>query len=531
VQPLLLQAGDKDQAFKLDQQVYVPLTVLQAATLSASLSATDGEFTIEGLKNEFGAISVWGADDAQEAISSLPLNEQMDMVLLELNTVAALDTDKLGVPTALAGDSRYAVDFANADIDPSSMKYGSQTESGFYVTSSQNPGRQNSDSRPIPVISMVLQNENDFAPLHVTPEQSRPRRIGSDLPHDADFFDRFNGIGKALTGAQLDEFNRNHPRNEDGEFAPKAGKFLPPSDAKARRAQRQQRHARKRKRIQAAKDRRTVLVGQQTQQIQAKPSEATQASGRADSVQRGVPDRSTATVARRDANRATVSRESQRRSARMYPQAEEGRDSGKYDFAGAAAIMLDEVALIEVFGRNGLGETVEPDMMWDPHPESVLDATPITSGPEILGDVAAWSRSVREPATQVRPAQSEPRAYETHDAAMEAAMTYISELSDTDVVWGALVSQEDFGGETIYYPKMIGYEPNETQTIIFATPEWMASLYESGPDPSKLTMIDADSFEDLLALRSDDSALQYIETEGHRANPALRAFWYGDRDD
>lgn len=529
VQPFIMEAGDKDIAFKLDRQVYIPMTRLQAMELISRVAETDNQFTIEGLRNEFGIKDGFNDRDAQRMIDEMPDSDKLDLVLLELNTVAAVEADKDG-GFVLAGDGKYEINFRNAEIDPNSANRGIQTESDFYIQTKNNRARSRAVGRPVPIVSVNLANENDFSYLHTDRYEGRSR-----LPYDQDeMFDRFGGIRKALSGADLAEFNRNHPRNEDGEFTEKGkkGQLLPPDDLAARRAVRAQKRNEKKRRIRDVRARREIIQRRQGQ-VQAE-NRATRTTGEVRTST--APDRSTAAVVDRSVDRSKIGVEDRKAIGRVYPKIQSIQDKKKtYDFANAAAISLDPDDLIDVFGVNRWGDKVDADMMiWDSSPMAVLNSVAIESGAEAIGDVAQWAKTKRTHVASVRSAKhsDEPvRGYVTEEAAMLAALKYISSLEETDVAWDAVVERVDHHDQVVYYPKMVGFEPDEVKVLVFGSPDAIASLYESGPDPSRLTMIDADSFESLVALRANDEALAYVKNDGHRANPALRAFWYGDRDD
>jgi hypothetical protein len=498
-------------AMRLDTQAYV---VVDRSEADALILSNTQKFNIKGLRDLLGsgAITAYSYDVIQDELQQ-GMRDIENPVVIEFNTVAATDAGPDSFD--LADDAEYEIqDSAESRMTGSPEKV---MDSPFRTRRAGSPAFSGRPDAIVGVISVGLANEGAF------------QRQGADLPMDRydriRGYNRFGEMEKALTGAELAEFNRNHPRDEEGKFADK------PSPGRDERVARRQRRKRRQRRVSG----RLAAVQQQSETV---------------NVFRGPARQNDRQDARRkesevdwSATRSFVrTRESDlNRLSRVYQTRSDART--KYDFANATALVLEDYEFTDLLVVGPDGKPLDPDFVGgsDSDRAYLVDYS-MTTGVEAIRRTAETSSKTRQnsPRRPV-PAQDEYRGYATSEEAAQAALEYIAENQmdvGTTMSWDPVaVSEIDaISGKRMWFPKRIGYDIEYAKVLVFGSAQAIESL-RSGSDPDRLKRIPVETFSELLSLRATDEALDGIDPVGVTSrfaalpNPLVRAYWYEDGDD
>jgi hypothetical protein len=499
-------------AMRLDTQAFIVIDRSEADALILSNTQT---FNVKGLRNLIGsgAITAYSYDVIQGELLQ-GMRDIESPVVIEFNTVAATDAGPDSFD--LADDAEYKIqDSVYSQVTGTDSPY-QVMDSPFRTRGAGSPAFSGRPEAIVPMISVGLANEGAF------------QRQGADLPMDRqDRINRYNRFGdmeKALTGAELTEFNENHPRDEDGRFADK------PAAGRDERVARRQRRRRRQRRVAG----RLVAVQQQSERVNIFNGPTRQKD------QRGL--RSKESEVDWSATRTFVrTRQSDlSRLSRAYLTRPDAK--AKYDFANAQALMLDDMEFMDLL-QVDIDDQPMLDFTasFDEDISSLVSDAQIT-GVEALREVALESsRSRMRNPTRPLPAQEEYFGYRTYDKAAQAALEYIAENDmelGTTMSWDAAAAAEPHAdtGETLFFPKRIGYEPDESRILVFGSKGAIDSL-RYGSDPNRLKRIPAETFSELLALRVSDESLEGVNIDAVAGpnptlpNPLVRAYWYEDGDD
>lgn len=532
-QEQLLPKTKTTNAVRLDGRAYalVDRSVMDAIVVDMQAD----RFNIKGLRTMLGSSGVTAYDAAtMDDIlrgGHIP-SDIADPLVVEFNTLAVTDEDGLNV-FELADDAEYELYETVTRPTPGRRAQYDVVNSNWQTPARvSSPGARKAPMKLVEQVSFVLSNETDF------------QRQGQDLPFDrsSSRVGRMNRLGdlefdfdKALTGPDLAEFDREHPRDEEGRFTDKTPND-PVADRRARRA-------RKRRRTERSwREREQGLASEEAQARQ-------QASGpsplQAMFEQRGLQARDeTRADPRQDPRLVRADRlrqdyatrlrqEHAERMARVYGS-RQGNAQQSYDFAAATALLLDDAEFTDLTGLGPDDELLPSDLggEWDA-PLDYLVRSSLMGGTEALHRVVSGSITARQRAgTRPLPAQDEYVGYETEEEAGQAALEYISEWqmeSGTMMSWDAATAREPHrdSGRMLYFPKRVGYELDETKVMVFGSPDSISSMIEA-VDTSRLERIPAETLSDLLALRSSDAALTSLDISDTIPNPAVRAYWYRD---
>jgi hypothetical protein len=514
---------ERSNAMRVDTQAYV---VVDRTEADAILLSGTGQFNIQGLKNllNSGTVTAYTFDLVSDELA-LANRDVDDPVVIEFNTLAV--TDAGAESFDLAPDAVY-------EIAPSRDRMGFSpgisdlgydiVNSPFTIPGKGSPASSRTPQRIVPVLSVTMANESDFD------------RVGVDLPYDrVSRMNRFGDFEKALSGFELEQFNRMHPRDEEGQFVERTQTAAPADrgEMRERRLRRREEVRQRRGRLQARSQ-----GAEQTQEAR-QDSPAPGGSPLQDTERPRVRERTGRERVRPPAH----SRDRRAALARVYQSAGEGEAEERYDFANATALMLDDFEFTELLQVDIDGRPLEAGWGgWGGEELSYLVTDALTTGLEALRRTAETTSKSRQ-TTPLKPqvAQDEYMGYETYEEAAQAALEYINSwqmTGDTMLRWDAMAVAEPHRdtGRTMYFPKRIGYEVDDAKVLVFGSDQAIESL-KSGSDPRRLVRIPAETLSELLALRATDEALDGIDPVGVSPqitalpNPLVRAYWYADEDD
>lgn len=511
----MLPAVAATNAMRLDTQAFI---VVDRSEADALILSNTQKFNVKGLRNLLGsgAITAYSYDVIQDELLQ-GMRDIENPVVIEFNTVAATDAGPDSFD--LADDAEYEIqDSAEAQVTGSPYRV---MDSPFRTRRAGSPAFSGRPDAIVGVISVGLANEGAF------------QRQGADLPMDRqDRINRYNRFGeleKALTGSELAEFNRNHPRDEEGRFSDK-----PTSGRTERMARRQRRERRMQRQA-------TQAAARQSQASEPSPLDLAvqfQAARRSEQPARREVSRTVDRAVDRSVDR---SRDAMRRRLANAYRTQSQADQ-RYDFANAQALMLDDMEFTDL-----LQVDIDDQPMLDFAGSFDEDISSLISdvqmpGVEALRSVAFESSQsrMRNP-TRPLPAQEEYVGYRTYDEAAQAALEYIAETqmdTGTTMSWDAAAAAEPHKdtGEVMFFPKRVGYEVDESRILIFGSRKAIDSLHY-GSDPDRLKRIPAETFSELLALRASDDSLEGVNIDAVAGpnptlpNPLVRAYWYEDGDD
>lgn len=534
-QDKLLPKVAASNAVRLDGRAYA---IVDRSVMDAMIVDMQADrFNIKGLSSMLGSsgITAYDFDTMDEILRSGQISTEIaDPLVVEFNTLAVTDSDGM-FTFEMADDAEYELYDTVSRPSPGRRAQYDVVNSPWQTPARQSsPGARKAPMKLVEQVSFTLRNEDAF------------QRQGQDLPFDRSpgRVGRMNRMGdleidfdKNLSGPDLAEFNREHPRDEEGRFTDKTPQD-PAAERRARRARRRRRTERRWREVEQAQ----AQANQETQdRKQAEGPSALQAlfaeRGLKQSVQ-GRPDpRQDPRLVRADRLRqdyaTRLRQEHVQRMARVYGKRQAANER-TYDFAGATALLLEDAEFTDLTGLGPDDRPLTMDFMgeWDAPLDYLVDTSRM-SGTEALHRVVSGSITSRQRSTtRPLPAQNEYIGYETEEEAAQAALEYINEYqmdTGTTMSWDAAVAQETHrhSGRTLWFPKRVGYELDEAKVMIFGSSDSIGTMGEF-VDVSRLERIPAETLSDLLALRSSDAALTSLDVSDTIPNPAVRAYWYRD---
>jgi hypothetical protein len=530
-QDQLLPKVKATEAIRLDGRAYA---IVDRSVMDAMLVDMQAEkFNIKGLSTLLGSsgITAYDSSTMDEILRGghIP-NDIADPLVVEFNTLAVTDADGL-TTFELAEDAEYELYDTVTRPSPGRRAQYDVVNSMWQTPARQSsPGARKAPMKLVEQVSFVLSNEDAF------------QRQGQDLPFDqgSSRVWRVNRmgdleIGKNLSGPNLAEFNREHPRDEEGRFTDKTPQD-PAADRRARRARRRRRTERRWRELEQAQVNRETQG--RTQASEPSPLQTLFEQRGLQERRADRPDpRKDPRLVRADRLRQDYStrlrQEHVQRMSRVYGQRrDESRQS--YDYAAATALLLDDAEFTDLTGLGPDDRPLSFDFMgeWDSPLEYLVDTSRM-SGTEALHRVVSGSITSRQRSTtRPLPAQDSYVGYDTEEEAAQAALEYINEYqmdTGTTMSWDAAVAQESHrdSGKAMWFPKRVGYELDEAKVMIFGSSGSIDTMGEF-VDVSRLERIPADTLSDLLALRSNDAALTSLDVSDTIPNPAVRAYWYRD---
>lgn len=532
-QDQLLPKVKATDAIRLDGRAYaiVDRSVMDAMVVDMQAD----RFNIKGLRTMLGSsgITAYDFDTMDEILRTGQISSEItDPLVVEFNTLAVTDSDGL-FTFEMADDAEYELYDTVTRPAPGRRAQYDVVNSPWQTPARQSsPGARKAPMKLVEQVSFVLRNEDSF------------QRQGQDLPFDRSpgRVGRMNRMGdleidfdKNLSGPELSEFNREHPRDEEGRFTDKTPSD-PAADRRARRARRRRRTERRWRELEQAQTQANQDTQARTQSTGPSPLQSLfEERGLKPSTQGRVDPRQDPRLVRADRIRqdyATRLRDEHvKRMAQVYRQ-RRGENRQTYDYATATALLLDDAEFTDLTGLGPDDQPLPFDLTgeWDA-PLDYLVSYSRMSGTEALHRVVSGAVTSRQRSTtRPLPAQDSYVGYDTEAEAAQAALEYISEYqmdTGTTMSWDAAVAQESHRetGRMMWFPKRVGYELDEAKVMIFGSSGSIDTMGEF-VDVSRLERIPADTLSDLLALRSNDAALTSLDVSDTIPNPAVRAYWY-----